>query len=100
MPLPSHLGQRIKNREIRQGLELGLLSQQNDWQAEAVVEQRWTQVPAWAACILYRAGNDERRQEFYALASAWVQGRALEEIPLMYKVASRTVSAWEHRLDG
>jgi hypothetical protein len=43
MPLSSHLGQRIKNREIRQGLELGLLSQHNDWQAEAVVEQRWTQ---------------------------------------------------------
>jgi hypothetical protein len=31
---------------------------------------------------------------------AMVQGRALKEIPLMYKVASQTVSAWEHRQDG
>jgi hypothetical protein len=70
---------------------------------ENVLEPRrewWTQVAAWAACILYRAGNDERWQEFYALASAMVQGRALKEIPLMYKVASQTVSAWEHRQDG
>jgi hypothetical protein len=28
------------------------------------------------------------------------QGRALKEIPLMYKVASQTVLAWEHRQDG
>jgi hypothetical protein len=49
---------------------------------------------------LYRAGNDERWQEFYALASAMAQGRALKEIPLMYEVASQTVSAWEHRQDG
>jgi hypothetical protein len=64
---------------------------------EKVLEPRrewWTQV---AACILYRAGNDERWQEFYALASALVQGRALKEIPLMYKVASQTVSSWQHR---
>ena len=70
---------------------------------EKVLEPRrewWTQVAAWAACILYRAGNDERWQESYALASAMVQGRALKEIPLMYKVASQTVSAWEHRQDG
>jgi hypothetical protein len=44
--------------------------------------------------------REERWQEFYALASAMAQGRALKEIPLMYKVASQTVSAWEHRLDG
>jgi hypothetical protein len=55
---------------------------------------------AWAARILYRAGNDERWQKFYALASALIQGRALKEIPLMYNMASQTVSAWEHRLDG
>ena len=55
---------------------------------------------AWASCILYRAGNDERWQEFYALASALVQGRALKEIRLMYKVASQTVSAWQHRQDS
>jgi hypothetical protein len=70
---------------------------------EKVLEPRrewWTQVAAWAACILYRAGNGERWQEFYALASALVQGRALKEIPLMYKVASQTVSAWQHRQDG
>jgi hypothetical protein len=61
--------------------------------------RRWR---AWAACILYRAGNDERWQgkDFYALASAMVQGRALKEIPLMYKVASQTVSAWRYRQDG
>jgi hypothetical protein len=38
---------------------------------EKVLEPRrewWTQAAAWAACILYRAGNDERWQEFYALA--------------------------------
>jgi hypothetical protein len=70
---------------------------------EKVLEPRrewWTQAAAWAACVLYRAGNDERWQEFYALASAMAQGRALKEIPLMYKVASQTVSAWEHRLDA
>jgi hypothetical protein len=41
---------------------------------EKVLEPRrewWTQAAAWAACILYRAGNDDERwQEFYALASA------------------------------
>jgi hypothetical protein len=70
---------------------------------EKVLEPRrewWTQVAAWAACILYRTGNDERWQEFYALASALARGRALKEIPLMYKVASQTVSAWQHRQDG
>jgi hypothetical protein len=70
---------------------------------EKVLEPRrewWTQAAAWAAFILYRAGNDERWQEFYALASAMAQGRAFKEIPLMNKVASQTVSAWEHRLDG
>jgi hypothetical protein len=70
---------------------------------EKVLEPRrewWTQVAAWAACILYRAGNDERWQEFYALASSLVQGRALKEIPLMYKVASQTVSSWQHRQEG
>jgi hypothetical protein len=69
---------------------------------EKVLEPRrewWTQVAAWAACILYRAGNDERWQEFYAMASAMLQGRALEEISLMHTVASQTVSAWEHRQD-
>ena len=33
---------------------------------EKVLEPRrewWTQAAAWAACILYRAGNDERWQE-------------------------------------
>ena len=70
---------------------------------EKVLEPRrewWTQAAAWAACILYRAGNDERWREFYALASAMAQGRALKEIPLMYKVASQTVSAWQHRQNG
>jgi hypothetical protein len=69
---------------------------------EKVVEPRrewWTQTAAWAACILYHAGSDERWQEFYALASAMVQGRALHEIPLMYKIASQTVMAWEQRQD-
>jgi hypothetical protein len=67
---------------------------------EKVLEPRrewWTQAAAWAACILYRAENDERWQEFYALASTMVQGRALKKIPLMYTVASQTVSAWQHR---
>ncbi len=70
---------------------------------EKVLEPRrewWTQVAAWAACILYRAENDERWQEFYAVASAMVEGRALKEISLMYKVAAQTVSAWEHRQNG
>jgi hypothetical protein len=51
---------------------------------EKVLEPRrewWTQVTAWAACILYRAENDERWQEFYAMASAMVQGRALRVCP-------------------
>jgi hypothetical protein len=44
---------------------------------EKVLEPRrewWTQAAAWAAYILYRAGNDDERwHEFYALASAMVQ---------------------------
>jgi hypothetical protein len=70
---------------------------------ENVLEPRrewWTQVAVWAACILYRAGNDERWQESSAVASAMVQGRPLKEIPLIYKVASQTVSAWQHRQGG
>jgi hypothetical protein len=70
---------------------------------EKVLEPRrewWTQVTAWAAWILYWAEDDERWQEFYAMASAMLQGRALQEIALMYKVAAQTVSAWEHRQDG
>jgi hypothetical protein len=49
---------------------------------------------------LYRNGNGERWQEFYAVASAMVQSRALQEISLMHTVAAQTVSAWEHRQDG
>jgi hypothetical protein len=67
---------------------------------EKVLEPRrewWTQVAAWAAFVLYRAEDDERWQEFYAVASAMVQGRALKEISLMYKVAEQTASAWEDR---
>jgi hypothetical protein len=70
---------------------------------EKVLEPRrewWAQAAAWAAYILYRTGNDERWQEFYAVASAMVQGRALQEISLMHTVAAQTVSAWEHRQDG
>ena len=69
---------------------------------EKVLEPRrewWTQAAAWAACILYRTGNDQRWQEFYAAASAMVQGRALQEISLMHTVAAQTVAAWEHRQD-
>ena len=43
---------------------------------EKVLEPRrewWTQAAAWAAYILYQAGNDERWQEFYAAALAMVQ---------------------------
>jgi hypothetical protein len=58
------------------------------------------QMTAWAAWILYRAEDDERWQEFYAAASAMVQGRALQEISLMRTVAAQTVAAWEHRQDG
>jgi hypothetical protein len=69
---------------------------------EKVLEPRrewWTQVTAWAACILYRAGNDERWQKFHAMASAMLQGRPLGEISLMHTVVSQTVLAWEHRQD-
>ena len=50
---------------------------------EKVLEPRrewWADVAAWAACILYQAGNDERWQEFYAAALAMVQKRPLHEI--------------------
>jgi hypothetical protein len=70
---------------------------------EKVLEPRrewWAQAAAWAAYILYRNGNGERWQEFYAVASAMVQSRALQEISLMHTVAAQTVSAWEHRQDG
>jgi hypothetical protein len=69
---------------------------------EKVLEPRrewWTQVTAWTACISYRAGNDERWQEFYAMATALLQGRPVREISLMYTVAAQTVEAWEHRQD-
>ena len=59
---------------------------------EKVLEPRrewWTQAAAWAAYILYAAGDDERWQDFYAAALAMVQKRALNEISLMRKVASR-----------
>jgi hypothetical protein len=70
---------------------------------EKVLEPRrewWTQAAAWAAYILYRADNDDRWQDFYAVASALGQGRALKEISLMYRVAAQTVSVWEHRQAG
>jgi hypothetical protein len=70
---------------------------------EKVLEPRrewWIQMTAWAAWILYRAEHDERWQEFYAAASAMIQGRALQEISLMHTVAAQTVAAWEHRQDG
>jgi hypothetical protein len=49
---------------------------------EKVLEPRrewWTQVAAWAACILYRAGNDERWQEFYALRRHWSRAARLRK---------------------
>ena len=84
----------VRNRQARNKREALII--------EKVLEPRrewWTQVTAWAAYILYRVGNDERWQEFYAMASAMVQGRALREISLMYTVAAQTVAAWEHRQD-
>jgi hypothetical protein len=67
---------------------------------EKVIEPRrewWTQAAAWAAFILYKAGNDERWQEFYAAALAMVQKRPLHEISLMKWVAEQTVMASETR---
>lgn len=67
---------------------------------EKVLEPRrvwWADVAAWAACILYQAGNDERWQEFYAAALAMVQKRPLHEISLMKTVAEQTVEAAEFR---
>jgi hypothetical protein len=84
----------MRNRQVRNKREALIM--------EKVLEPRrewWTQVTAWAACILYRAGNDERWQEFHAMASAMLQGRPLGEISLMHTVASQTVLAWEHRQD-
>jgi hypothetical protein len=69
---------------------------------DKVLEPRrewWMQMTAWAAWILYRAEDDERWQEFYAAASAMLQGRVLQEISLMHTVAAQTVAAWEHRQD-
>jgi hypothetical protein len=70
---------------------------------DKVLEPRrewWTQAVAWAAYILYQAGNDERWQDFYAAALAMVQKRALNEISLMKKVAEETVMVWEARQIG
>jgi hypothetical protein len=56
---------------------------------EKVLEPRrewWAQAAAWAASTLYRNGNDERWQEFYAVALAMVQSRALQEISVMQTV--------------
>jgi hypothetical protein len=67
---------------------------------EKVLEPRrewWMQMTAWAAWILYRAEDDERWQEFYAAASAMVQGRELQEISLMHTVAA---GSWPLPLPG
>jgi hypothetical protein len=67
---------------------------------EKVLEPRrewWTQEVAWAAYILYQAGNDERWREFYAAALAMVQKRPLHEISLMKTVAEQTVEVEEFR---
>ena len=67
---------------------------------EKVLEPRrewWAQAVAWAAYILYQAGNDERWQEFYAAGLAMVQKRPLHEISLMKTVARQTVEAEEFR---
>lgn len=67
---------------------------------EKVLEPRrewWTQAVAWAAYIMYQAGNDERWQEFYAAGLAMVQKRPLHEISLMKTVAEQTVEAEEFR---
>jgi hypothetical protein len=67
---------------------------------EKVLEPRrewWAEVAAWAAYILYQAGNDERWQEFYAAAIAMVRKRPLHEISLMKTVAEQTVEAAKFR---
>jgi hypothetical protein len=67
---------------------------------EKVLEPRrewWAQAAAWAAYILYQAGNDERWQEFYTAALAMVQKRPLHEIALLQMVAEQTVEAAEVR---
>jgi hypothetical protein len=67
---------------------------------EKVLEPRrewWAQAAAWAAYILYHAGNDERWQEFYTAALAMVQKRPLHEISLIKMVAEQTVMAAEVR---
>ena len=67
---------------------------------EKVFEPRrewWAEVAAWAAYILYQAGNDERWEEFYAAALAMVQKRPLNEISLMKMVAEQTVEAAKFR---
>jgi hypothetical protein len=67
---------------------------------EKVLEPRrewWAQAVAWAAYILYQAGNDERWQEFYAAGLAVVQKRPLHEISLMKTVAEQTMEAAEVR---
>jgi hypothetical protein len=63
---------------------------------EKVLEPRrewWAQLAAWAAYILYQAGRDERWQEFYAVASALIQGRPIHAIALMKTVAEQTIMA-------
>jgi hypothetical protein len=67
---------------------------------QKVLEPRrewWADVAAWAACILYQAGNDKRWQEFYAAALAMIQKHPLHEISLMRTVAEQTVEAAEFR---
>ena len=67
---------------------------------EKVLEPRrewWAQVAAWAAYILYQAGNDERWLEFHTAALAMVQKRPLHEIALLQMVAEQTVEAAEVR---
>ncbi len=63
---------------------------------EKVLEPRrdwWAQLAAWSAYILYQTGEDERWHEFYAAASALLQGRPIHEIALMKTVAKQTVLA-------
>ena len=65
---------------------------------EKVLQPRrewWTQAAAWMAYILYQSGNDERWQDFYAATLAMVQGRPLDQIALMKKVAEQTIMASE-----
>ena len=63
---------------------------------EKVLEPRrewWAQAAAWAAYILYQAGNDERWQEFYTAALAVVQKRPLHEIAMLQMVAEPVEAA-------